>query len=57
MPKPKTPLLTVDAVILDGSGRVLLIRRARPPFAGHAALPGGFVNLEERAWRTPVAAR
>ncbi len=41
------PSLTVDAVVLAGAGELmhlLVIERARPPFAGHFALPGGFVD-------------
>ena len=48
MPPPKTPLLTVDCVVIDRQGRVLLIRRKHPPFEGHYALPGGFVDVGER---------
>ncbi len=47
MPKPKTPLLTVDAVVFDAEGRLLLIRRANPPFKRAYALPGGFVDIGE----------
>lgn len=47
MPKPKTPLLTVDCVAFDSRGRVLLIRRKHPPHAGRFALPGGFVDIGE----------
>jgi 8-oxo-dGTP diphosphatase len=47
MPFPPTPALTTDAVIFDRSGRVLLIRRANPPFEGQYALPGGFVEIGE----------
>ncbi|MFV0298909.1 MAG: NUDIX domain-containing protein [Hyphomicrobiaceae bacterium] len=47
MAKPVTPLLTVDCVVFDASDRVLLIRRGNPPFQGHYALPGGFVDVGE----------
>jgi 8-oxo-dGTP diphosphatase len=47
MARPRTPLLTVDCVVLDGEGRVLLIRRRNPPFKGRYALPGGFVDIGE----------
>lgn len=47
MAKPVTPLLTVDCVAFDHRGRVLLIRRANPPFQGQYTLPGGFVDVGE----------
>jgi 8-oxo-dGTP diphosphatase len=47
MAKPRTPLLATDCVVFDARGRVLLIRRKHPPFKGHYALPGGFVDIGE----------
>jgi 8-oxo-dGTP diphosphatase len=43
----KLPLLTVDCVVFDRAGRLLLIRRKNPPFRGQYALPGGFVDYGE----------
>ena len=42
--------VTVDVVLLtvrQGRFSVLLVQRQRPPFEGHWALPGGFVEPEE----------
>jgi len=47
VPPPKTPLLTVDCVVLNPRGEVLLIQRKNEPFKGHYALPGGFVDIGE----------
>jgi 8-oxo-dGTP diphosphatase len=44
---PKTPKLTVDAWIRDRRGRLLLIKRGRPPFRGRWGLPGGFCEWRE----------
>ena len=49
------PFVTVDVVILtirpDKQGeqclQVLLVQRKLPPFAGHWAIPGGFVRHNE----------
>lgn len=44
------PALTVDIALFHRSGRrveVLLIKRAREPFKGLWALPGGFVDKDE----------
>ena len=43
---PKTPFLTVDALILF-EGKLVLIRRLNPPFENQFALPGGFVEIGE----------
>src|ERR671922_1546131 len=42
--------VTVDVVLLtmrQGRFSVLLVQRKRPPFQGHWALPGGFVDPNE----------
>lgn len=38
---------TVDAVIEDGKGNIVLIKRKYPPFIDHYALPGGFIEKGE----------
>lgn len=49
----KTPLLTVDALILYGAeeccgrGKIVLIKRKNPPYKDMYALPGGFVDIGE----------
>lgn len=40
-------LLTVDNVITDGN-KILLIKRLNNPYAGHWALPGGFIDPGEK---------
>jgi 8-oxo-dGTP diphosphatase len=44
------PMVTVDAVVFRKTRarlEVLVIERGHPPFAGQAALPGGFVEMDE----------
>ncbi len=47
MPKPITPLLTVDVVIKMPDEKIILIKRKNPPFQDQYALPGGFVEIGE----------
>ena len=47
MPKPVTPLITCDAVIIFEKDKLVLIKRKNPPFQGEYALPGGFVDVGE----------
>jgi len=45
------PAVTTDALVYYREGsvvRVLLIQRGREPFQGKWALPGGFINMDER---------
>lgn len=43
--------VTVDVALFaaDGAPDILLIQRGKEPFAGKWALPGGFVDMDERA--------
>jgi ADP-ribose pyrophosphatase YjhB (NUDIX family) len=43
---PARPIVGVGAVVVD-AGRVLLVRRGRPPLQGEWSLPGGAVEVGE----------
>jgi mutator protein MutT len=44
---PRRPIVGVGAVIFPDDGHVVLIRRARDPFAGQWSLPGGALEVGE----------
>lgn len=44
----KKPSITIDAIILNDEGEVLLIKRKNEPFKDMWALPGGFVEYGEK---------
>ena len=41
------PAVTVDGLIFNKSGEILLIQRAKDPYSGKWALPGGFLEMDE----------
>jgi ADP-ribose pyrophosphatase YjhB (NUDIX family) len=43
---PPRPIVSVGAIVID-QGRVLLVKRARPPLLGEWSLPGGAVEVGE----------
>jgi len=45
---------TVDAVIEDNEGNIILIKRKYPPFQDYYALPGGFIEKGESAMKALV---
>lgn len=45
---PAAPMVGVAAVVIDDQGRMLLVKRGRPPSAGSWGLPGGLLDLGER---------
>jgi 8-oxo-dGTP diphosphatase len=48
-PRPQVSVDLVVFALVESSLRVLLIRRGREPFAGHWAIPGGFLGIDEPA--------
>lgn len=48
------PMLTADCLVINPRGEALLIRRGNEPFRGCWALPGGFMEMDERIERCAV---
>jgi ADP-ribose pyrophosphatase YjhB (NUDIX family) len=44
---PDRPVIGVGAVVVTSDGRVVLVRRGRPPLAGEWSVPGGVLELGE----------
>ncbi len=44
---PERPIVGVGAVVLNGDGHVLLVKRAHEPLKGEWSLPGGGVEIGE----------
>jgi len=47
-PERRTPSVAVDVVLVRPDGSIVLVKRAKEPFKGYWALPGGFVRYGER---------
>ena len=49
------PCVSADVVVIDESGdSILLIQRKKDPYAGHWALPGGFMEMDEPVEATAI---
>ena len=48
MPRAGTPRVAVDGLVVQ-NGKLVVIGRRNDPFRGMPALPGGFIELGERA--------
>ena len=44
---PARPIVGVGGIVVDGGGRVLLVKRATEPLIGRWSLPGGVVDVGE----------
>jgi 8-oxo-dGTP diphosphatase len=44
---PAVPLIGVGAVVVDGQGQVLLVKRGSEPRKGHWSIPGGLLEVGE----------
>lgn len=45
---PSAPLVGVAAAVFDDIGRILLVKRGKPPSQGKWGLPGGLLDLGEK---------
>lgn len=45
---PSAPLVGTAVAVLDAEGRVLLVRRGKPPRSGSWGIPGGLLDVGER---------
>lgn len=51
---PDRPWVGIGVVVFDPAGRVLLVRRGRPPRAGEWGIPGGAQHLGESVFEAAV---
>lgn len=53
-PLYENPVPSACVILVDGKGRLLLVRRSVPPAIGKWCLPGGFMELGERPQETAL---